>query len=99
MTLPNTQQEQVITSLLKNKIEESSGSSNIQLELSTKGSKQRVLVNPRQKNEVVFSHESLDKLQSYLNNSNRHMRGIAQWIRTNVGRKAIEPEYATHITE
>ena len=27
------------------------------------------------------------------------MRGIAQWIRTNVGRKAIEPAYATHITE
>ena len=36
MTLPNTQQEQVITSLLKNKIEESSGSSNIQLKIINK---------------------------------------------------------------
>ena len=69
--------------------------------LSTKGSKARVQVNPAKSSTgPLFTHESLDKLQIYLNNiSNKHMQGIAHWLRVNSGRKSVKPGFANHLTK
>ena len=100
LTLPNTQQEQVITSLLKIKTHEGNTQEKT-LILSTKGSKARVQVNPAKSSTgPLFTHESLDKLQIYLNNiSNKHMQGIAHWLRVNSGRKSVKPGFANHLTK
>ena len=103
-TLPGTQQEQVITSLLKEKAKEADSSfdpiTNKSLSLSTKGSKLRVTLNPKATRTVNFSSESLDQLQNTLNNiSNRHMKTIANYLRVRAGRTAVEPGFANHLTK
>lgn len=106
LTMPEKQQEQVITSLLKTKIQNAAceGSDSFKdktVILSTKGAKARVTLNPAPvKSGPQFSNESLDQLQMYLNNtSNKHMKGIAQWLRVYGGRSCVEPGFANHITE
>ena len=99
-TMPDMQQEQVITSLLKTKVE--AGSSKDQtLSLSTKGSKARVSYNPTPgKSGMLFRAESLDQLQSHLNNiSNNHMKKVAHWLRVHAGRASVEPGYKNHVTK
>ena len=104
LTLPDKQQEQVITSLLKTKAQnleaETSGYQNVSLTLSTKGAKARVTLNPKTVETTKFSNESLAELQLHLNNiSNRHMKGIAKWLRVHGGRSIVEPNFANHITK
>ena len=104
LTLPDKQQEQVITSLLKTKAQnleaETSGYQNVSLTLSTKGAKARVTLNPKTVETTQFSNESLAELQLHLNNiSNRHMKGIAKWLRVHGGRSIVEPNFANHITK
>ena len=103
--MPERQQEQVITSLLKIKAQDASGAdaslANRSFTLSTKGSKARVILNPSASFEsnILFSNKSLEELQLHLNNiSNRHIKGIAKWLRVHTGRKSVEPGFATHIT-
>ena len=102
-TMPNIQQEQAVTSLLNIKVKENNFGSSLDqtVSLSTKGAKARVSYNPTPgKSGMVFSAESLDHLQTRLNNiSNSHMRQVAQWIRVHAGRASVEPGYKNHVTK
>ena len=97
-SIPSTQQEQVITSMIKSKIEECGAEGN-KVTLSTKGTKATVVLNPDKEQQIMFTHEALDDLQIFLNNaSNKQMRHLTQWLRVHCGRKSVIPGYANHVS-
>ena len=102
LTLPDKQQDQIITALIKTKANHAETNSrvNASVTLSTKGSKARVLLNPApQETKLQFSSESLDSLQMNLDNiSNKHMKKIANYLRVQGGRQIVEPGYSNHVT-
>ena len=66
-SLPAKQQEQIITSLLDIRTE-GDKNKNLEIKLSTKGSKRSIILNPEMKNPPLISCERVDHLQNHLNN-------------------------------
>lgn len=105
-SLPEKQQEQVISSVLKRKRQDNSLSGgnvndvkNCEVQLSTEGSKLRVSVNPKKFKPTTFDVESLDNFQVNTGASRNQMRKLTNFLRCNVGRKSIPPHYERHMTE
>lgn len=101
-SLPDKVQDQIATTLLMKKAEETVGTTdNAMLKLATKGRTARVVLNPAPLQEpTLVSHEKLDELQSGLGNlSNTAMKGTANWVRTVLGRASIPPGYKNHLAE
>ena len=100
----STRQEQIITSLLQKKANVSTGGRNgqqkkVELSVSTKGKKLKVLLNPKLDVRPVFSKESLDNLQIGLGVvSDLKMKKITNWIRAHAGKKLISPYYRQHLS-
>lgn len=104
--LPEKQQEQVITSLLKHKSDtanfpvDSIANIRPELHLSTEGSKMRIDINPKKpKLETTFSTESLDSFQVNTASTYNEMKKLTNFLRCNVGRKSVPPFYEKHLSE
>ena len=95
---PDTVAEKVVSEILVTKATTTVGTSkNASLSLSSKAKNTRVVVNPKEISTPIITHESLDTLQQGLSNlSNTKMKGMANWCRTNLGKKCIPPGYKEH---
>jgi hypothetical protein len=105
--LPEKQQEQVITTLLKNNIklkttsmeQSSSTCQNVELNLSTKGRTARLVMNPSQQKQVVFPVESLDNYQVNSGASSSQMEKLTNFLRVNAGKQSVPAYYKEHVSE
>ena len=101
--LPEKVSEQIASALLKRKADKeniSGSKSNIDIELSTKGRKAKVTINPEPKTSINISHERLHDLQVGLGiPSNTKMKVVSNWIRTELGRKSIPANYNNSLSE
>ena len=89
-TLPTKVQEQVITTLLKEK-------KSPELSLATKGTPLRVAINPKPVSEpVVFSETGLDNFRSTNQLSGKFMGSLCNFVRTEAGKKAIPAHFRSH---
>ena len=89
-TLPTKVQEQVITTLLKEK-------KSPELSLATKGAPLRVAINPKPASEpVVFSETGLDNFRSTNQLSGKFMGSLCNFVRTEAGKKAIPAHFRSH---
>ncbi|CAB0039995.1 unnamed protein product [Trichogramma brassicae] len=68
--LPEMQQNQILTSLLKRRLTDSKDNDII---LNTSGAKMRVILNPKPEQNVVFTAESLDNFQTATGVTRNHM--------------------------
>lgn len=59
----------------------------------------RVVVNPNEKKDITFSEERLDNLRVNLGLSSNKMKSIANFLRSNVGRKSVPVDYKKHMSE
>ena len=86
-TLPTKVQEQVITTLLKEK-------KSPELSLATKGTPLRVVINPKPVSEpFVFSETGLDNFRSTNQLSGKFMGSLCNFVRTEAGKKAIPAHF------
>ena len=99
--LPDKVAEQVASAIIKKKAEGVAGKTqNVQLELTTKGSKSRIVLNPEKKPEINISHESIHDLQVGIGNpSNTSMKLVSNWLRVQLGRKSIPVDFDKSLTE
>lgn len=93
--LPEKQQNQLIYSQLKTKIEESDQKNEIMLD--TLGPKARVSLNKKIEINVNFTAEILDNFQTTTGASNTYMRKITNFIRTSAGRQSVPANYVEHM--
>lgn len=105
-TLPEKQQEQVIAQSLKKKmdstktaVEDIDSVRKNEITLSTLGSKLRICINPKEKKQNIFSHDSLSNFQLHTGVSSNHMKKMANLLRSNAGRKCIPPNFNQHMSE
>ena len=106
LQLPEVQQGQIVSALLKEKAKEQLGiddigsnRKNVKVSLSTKGAKASVVLNAQNVAKVVFPESSLDNLQSTLGNiSNTHMKTFANFLRVHAGKKSVPSHYRDHVT-
>lgn len=69
-----------------------------ELTLSTSGLKTRILVNPQETKNVVFTAEKFDNFQTNTGVSRNHMVNMANFIRSSAGRKSIPASYTEHMS-
>lgn len=100
--IPESMREQVPSTVIRKKIdsEESDRHLNDQeINLSTKGSKMRVVVNPSKQKDVIFSAETLDNMRVNFNLSKKKMKKFTNVIRSVVGRNSVPSHYDKHMSE
>ena len=87
--LPVKQQQQIVSSILKKNITQEK---NQELEITTGGSKLKVIFRPVVKKSLVFSKESLNNFAVRMGMSGRQMKKTRNFIQSHAGRNAI-PSY------
>ena len=103
--LPEKDQEKVKVSTLKQKIEaqQSSSSDNIEnrneLNLSTGGSKIKVVLNLPKKPKVEFTAKRLDNFQVHSRVSSNYMKKMTNFLRNAAGRKSVSVTYHKHASQ
>lgn len=97
--LPEKQQNQIVTTLLKRKISNSDKEAKSELLLNTSGSKVRVTVNKEKENKTVFSAQSLDNFQVNTASSTNYMKKLVHFIRSSAGRTSVPTNYNQHMYE
>lgn len=95
--LPNKQQDQIAAGVIKRKIIDQ----NVELSssISTRGSKMRISVNPKVLKQRSIPLENLDNFRVNEGIPYNLMKKFNNFIRSNVGRKAIPAHYEKHMTE
>lgn len=100
--IPESIREQVASSIIRNKLGDDSVDRHIkdkEVELSTKGSKMRVTINPSKPKEVFFPKESLDNYRVNLNASQNQMKKVTNFIRSHCGKNSIPAHYSEHVSK
>lgn len=101
--LPDKNQEQIVSGILKKKINcpdtDRVRIQNVDLSLSTKGSQLRVLVSPLKKPDVKISEEKFDNLRNNMNLSLTEMKKITNFVRANVGKKSVPKGIIAHLSQ
>ena len=94
-SLPEKQQEQVITSIIREKALSQGKDScqDLKLQLATTGLPARLVLNPQKPTEVYFPQEYLDNYQLNTGAWANTMRKLTYLIRTCSGRKSVPPYY------
>jgi hypothetical protein len=96
-SIPEKQQEQTVTSIIKNKLSFKSMpdcNSRTKINLSTRGRKSTIVVNPKKINDkTIFSHERLDNLKVNIGASSRQMSKLTNLLRSCGGRNVIPANY------
>lgn len=97
--LPEKQQNQIITKILKKKISNNDNEDKDELVLNTLGSKVRVTFNKKKEKELRFSAERLDNFQANTGSSTNDMKKLANFIRSSAGRNSVPKNYNQHLYE
>ena len=91
---PEKGQDRVAVALINSKV--TSDNRNLELSLSTAGSKTRILLLPTKIEEPFFSAELLDNYQTKTGASQRDMKILTNLIRCGAGKRSIPEYYQEH---
>lgn len=72
---------------------------NEQVELSTKGSKMRVVVNPSVQENMKFTEVSLDNFRANVGLSKNKMNKVTNFLRAHAGKNSVPTHYREHMVE
>lgn len=104
--LPDQQQEQVASSILREKVDIQTESNSERIKqlnnetvLSTLGAKMRISINPKQKNDVIFEPDKLDNFQNNTGASLNQMKKLTNFLRSAAGKRSVPTYYAKHASE
>lgn len=102
-SLNEKQQEQIASNILKRKVESNSNCEtkklkNVHVNLSTFGSKLRVLLNPLDQEQVFYSGEQLNSLKTSTGASLNDMKKLTNFLRCSGGRKIVPPNYLNELS-
>lgn len=101
--LPQKNQEQIATSIVKRKIDSFSDSgkrlANIKVDLGTFGSKTSVVLNPIEKKQVKFSVESLENYQINTGATLNDMKKLNNFLRCTTGKKSVPSNITSHLSK
>ena len=92
--LSETQRDQVVTKILRQKLKGTDESDDIEMSLSnSKGKKTKVIMNPSASKETVFDIEELDNYHVNTGTSMNGMKRLSNFIQSTADRKAV-PSHA-----
>lgn len=99
--LPEKNKLQIVHSILKDKINslDNVRSKGVEVELNTHGRSRNITLTKKGEKNVIFLEEKLDNFQNVTGSSSNHMRKLANFIRSTVGRKSIPKNYQSHMSE
>ena len=101
--LPETVQEQIASNVIKAKLKAQNGSNrhveNESVQLSTRGSKMKVIINPSAKKDTIFTEESLDNFRVNLGLSQTKMIEATNFLRSHAGKFSVPKHYKEHMKE
>lgn len=102
--LPEKQHEQVLVASFRQKLEmqrssERGKENEDELNLSTGGSKTRIVMNPIKKSKVEFSTESLINFQLHTGVSLKRMKKVTNYLRNNAGRSSVLVHYENDLSK
>lgn len=101
--VPESVQEQFASTIIRKKIDSGETANrhikDQEVNLSTKGSKMRVVINPTKPKEIIFSKESLDNVKVNLNLSQNKMIKVTNFLRSAVGKNSVPSHYQDHMSK
>lgn len=99
--LPGVAKEQVASNVIREMINAEYVASrhieNEQVELSTKGSKMRVVVNPSVQENIKFTEVSLDNFRANVGLSKNKMNKVTNFLRAHAGKNSVPTHYREHM--
>lgn len=103
LQLPEKQRDQVVSSVLKNKKElidcNSQHIEDVSLTLATRGRPCTVILNPKKASNIEISAEQFDNFRGNMGMSLNAMKKFTNFIRANVGKKAVPVGITKHMSE